>query len=368
MTASKSFIVVVAMLCLMATVALAHRPSPSPSPSPKPTVFVFTDVNTDDFMALKLILKYSNVKVGGFVAGCAGFCNMGPGIQNLFGLLKFMDRDDVPVWAGEAYASTEIDSGNYSCTFQKTVPLFPKGKTWADTILGLNQRYPRLTDPQRNYYPGFPQVYEPLRAAIAALDGPVEFLSLGTLTEIDYLFRRYPDLKQRVRRITIMGGAVHVPGNLFFPRGSAPNTVAECNIYLDPHSARNVFVSGVPIRLVPLDATNAFQLSWEFLNEFDDVARTKEAKFVKDLLILIKNNSAATSMYSLWDPLTAAILADHSIIFEEETVNMTVVTSGSQTGRTVIDNVEGKPVQVVLTADPDFYDIFIDKLNRRRRW
>ncbi|ELR12065.1 inosineuridine preferring nucleoside hydrolase family protein [Acanthamoeba castellanii str. Neff] len=340
MTASKSFIVVVAMLCLMATVALAHRPSPSPSPSPKPTVFVFTDVNTDDFMALKLILKYSNVKVGGFVAGCAGFCNMGPGIQNLFGLLKFMDRDDVPVWAGEAYASTEIDSGNYSCTFQKT----------------------------RNYYPGFPQVYEPLRAAIAALDGPVEFLSLGTLTEIDYLFRRYPDLKQRVRRITIMGGAVHVPGNLFFPRGSAPNTVAECNIYLDPHSARNVFVSGVPIRLVPLDATNAFQLSWEFLNEFDDVARTKEAKFVKDLLILIKNNSAATSMYSLWDPLTAAILADHSIIFEEETVNMTVVTSGSQAGRTVIDNVEGKPVQVVLTADPDFYDIFIDKLNRRRRW
>ena len=209
-----------------------HNPRPSQSPQPpKPTVFIFNDVNIDDFMAIKFLLKNSHLEVGGLIPGCAGFCNMGPGIQNLFGLLAYMDRDDVPVWAGEAYASAELDSGNYSCKYQKTVPLFPRGKVWADTAVGLNQRYPRLTDPERNYYPGFPQVYDRLPQAVAEIDGPIVFLSLGTLTEIDYLFRRFPELKQRVDRIYIMGGAVNVPGNLFFPRGNVPNTYAECNMY-----------------------------------------------------------------------------------------------------------------------------------------
>jgi hypothetical protein len=114
MTMSKLFIVVVVMLCLMATITLAHHLSPSP----KPTVFVFTDVNMDDFMVLKLILKYSNINMGRFVAGCTGFCNMCPSIQNLFTLLKFMDHNNMPMWA---YALAEINSGNYAHTFQKTI-------------------------------------------------------------------------------------------------------------------------------------------------------------------------------------------------------------------------------------------------------
>jgi inosine-uridine nucleoside N-ribohydrolase len=366
----------VLLATLLALVVLAQasggghghgHPRPSRSPEPvKPTVFIFNDANIDDYMAIKLLLKYSNIHVAGLVPGCAGFCNMGPGIQNMFGLLSYLGREDVQVWAGEAYASSEIDSGNYSCTFQKTVPEFPRGKVWADTALGLNQRYPRLTDPTRNYYPGFPQVYDRLPQAIAAIDGPIIFLSLGTLTEIDYLFRRFPEIKQRVERIYIMGGAVNVPGNLFFPRGRVPNTVAECNIYLDPHSARNVFISGVPITLVPLDATDDFPIHDDFVAELDEVARTREATWVHALLAKLREFG---SSISLWDPLAAGVLGNPSLIEEQVTLNMTVVIdSATQMGRTVVDNVEGKPVQVVLKASQNFYDEFIYKLNQRARY
>ncbi len=197
----------------------------------KPQVFIFTDANTDDVQAIKLLLKYSNVEVAALIPDCAGFCNMGPAIQNLFGLLHFMNRDDIPIWAGQAYASAEIDSGEYGCRYAKTVPLFPKGKIWADTILGLNRRYP--TPPEnRNYYPNYTTVFEHLPQAVAATSGPVYFLSLGAFSTIDFLYRANPWLVQRVDRLFVMGGAVFVPGNLFFPKGHAPNTVAECNMYV----------------------------------------------------------------------------------------------------------------------------------------
>ncbi|ELR19344.1 Inosine-uridine preferring nucleoside hydrolase [Acanthamoeba castellanii str. Neff] len=290
---------------------------------PKPKVFIFTDANTDDVQAIKLLLKYSNVEVAALIPDCAASATW-----NLFGLLHFMDRDDIPIWAGQAYASAEIDSGDYGCRYAKTVPLFPKGKIWADTILGLNRRYPHPPE-NRNYYPNYTTVFTNLPQAVAATDGPVYFLSLGAFSTIDFLYRQNPWLVQR---------------------WIASSSWAALSSYTDPEAARAVFTSGTPITLVPLDATNAFQLSWDWLNSFGAIARTKEARFCHDLLALIKNNSASTSMYSLWDPLTAAILADPSLIVEQVTLNLTVAITGDQ---------------VVLEADPNFFSVFVNKLNQR---
>lgn len=53
-----------------------------------------------------------------------------------------------------------------------------------------------------------------------------------------------------------MGGVVDVPGNVGASHGGIDNMAADWNIYVDPRAAAIVLQSGVPITLVPLDATN----------------------------------------------------------------------------------------------------------------
>jgi inosine-uridine nucleoside N-ribohydrolase len=70
------------------------------------------------------------------------------------------------------------------------------------------------------------------------------------LTNLAVTLTEHPELVSRIERVVIMGGAVDVEGNV-------PDTPrAEWNLYVDPEAARIVVESGVPILLVPLDATN----------------------------------------------------------------------------------------------------------------
>lgn len=89
-----------------------------------------------------------------------------------------------------------------------------------------------------------------LRTALrAAPDASVEVLTLGPLTNLAaFLSRDGALLRQKVRRLTLMGGALFDAGNV------APQI--EFNIACDPRAARAVLRSGVPQRWVPLDVTH----------------------------------------------------------------------------------------------------------------
>ena len=70
-------------------------------------------------------------------------------------------------------------------------------------------------------------------------------IALGPLTNVARALRRSPRLADRLERIVVMGGAVESPGNV------TPH--AEFNTYNDPIAAAEVFDSGAPVTLVPLD-------------------------------------------------------------------------------------------------------------------
>ncbi len=367
-THKSSFLFLLVLLVALFTISTLAKKHPKPPKPVKPVVIIDSDVNTDDMMAIKYLLKYDEVQVKAITVAATGFCNVGPGINNLFGLLAFMDRNDVLVAPGEAYADIEITSGDYGFHYQKAVPLWPKGKIWADTLLGMTRHYPRLPA-DRYFHVGMPNYTVVIPQVIndTPAGTPIYILSTGPMTNINRLFRSQPWIKERITRIYAMGGAIYAAGNLFWPKGKVDNTYAECNMYGDPDSAKAVFASGVPITLVPLDATNYLQTTWDFINGME--TDTKEAKFVHDLLFLIKNNSASTSMFSLWDPLTAGMLVDNALSVNTTTLNLDVITdwNSGELGRTVIDDVNGHPVQVVLKPDVNFYNIFTDKLNERQK-
>lgn len=82
---------------------------------------------------------------------------------------------------------------------------------------------------------------------LRAADGPVTLVPTGPLTNVALALLKAPEVKTKVERIVLMGGAVG-QGNV------TPS--AEFNIYVDPEAAHVVFSSGLPITMVGLEVTH----------------------------------------------------------------------------------------------------------------
>ena len=78
--------------------------------------------------------------------------------------------------------------------------------------------------------------------------GSVTLAPIGPLSNIAMAMQRAPDIIPRIRQIILMGGAYFEVGNI--------TPAAEFNIYVDPHAAKVVFASGVPVTMMPLDVTH----------------------------------------------------------------------------------------------------------------
>ncbi len=77
--------------------------------------------------------------------------------------------------------------------------------------------------------------------------GQLHVLATGPCTNLARALRATPELAARVASVTVMGGAVRVPGNV--------TPAAEANIGDDPVAAAEVLAAPWPVTLVPLDVT-----------------------------------------------------------------------------------------------------------------
>ena len=74
----------------------------------------------------------------------------------------------------------------------------------------------------------------------------VTFIETAPMTNLALLLRVFPEVKDKIRRIVFMGGAV---------KGGNVTPAAEFNIYADPEAAKIVFKAGIPLVMCGLDAT-----------------------------------------------------------------------------------------------------------------
>jgi inosine-uridine nucleoside N-ribohydrolase len=80
----------------------------------------------------------------------------------------------------------------------------------------------------------------------------VSIIAIGPLTNVATAINDAPDIKDRIREISIMGGSTTF--------GNA-TPAAEFNIYADPEAASIVFASGIPVRMAGLNVTTSFGIA-----------------------------------------------------------------------------------------------------------
>jgi len=186
-------------------------------------------------------------------------------------------------------------------------------------------------------------------ATVNASPEPVTIFVSGPQTNLAQALQLDAHIIEKIAAVYIMGGAVYVPGNI---RGAAPesdNEVAGWNMYSDPQAAKEVFASGLPLFLVPLDATNHVKLNAEDIQPWREGGLTAGFAFdiYKSMLEKFGGRDAET-----WDLMTAAIMLDPSLC-GFVALRLDVITEdGATSGQTVVDEGGAPNVEVCLSPDP----------------
>lgn len=97
-----------------------------------------------------------------------------------------------------------------------------------------------------------PAAAEAMAAAVRRRGRRLTLVALGPLTNVAGVLETDAGALAGLGRLVVMGGAVDVPGNV--------TPAAEFNLHVDPEAAARVFAAGLPLDLVPLDATRQARL------------------------------------------------------------------------------------------------------------
>jgi purine nucleosidase/pyrimidine-specific ribonucleoside hydrolase len=179
---------------------------------------------------------------------------------------------------------------------------------------------------------------------------PITILATGSMTNLAQALRIEPSIASKIARVHIMGGAVYVPGNLREGSKTAKNTTAEWNIWVDPVAAQQVFSSGLPLYLTPLDATNQVKMT-----KADSAAwratGTPEAIVASNLLEWFFTTISSSSV-SNWDTVAAIHLSEPSFCSVTPLHLDVKTTPGDDQGRILTDSTKPPNVNVCLKPNP----------------
>ncbi|KAK1551813.1 hypothetical protein Q3G72_005220 [Acer saccharum] len=344
-------------------------------------ILLDTDVDTDDFFALLYLLKLqrSEFQLEAVTINTNAWTDAGHSVNQIYDILYMMGRDDIAVGVGGEGGILEdgtilpdvggylpiIEQGHTTigyCRYRQAIPIGFGGRLDINTNFGI----------RKEFLPQGSRKYIPLRQATAQrvlIDkisaGPISVIVIGAHTNLAVFLMSNPHLKRNIEHIYVMGGGVRSknptgccpknsskpcqprqcgdPGNLFTVYNSNP--YAEFNIFGDPFAAYKVFHSGIPITLVPLDATNTIPISHDFFEHFEQHQDTFESQYIFKSLKMARDtwfDDQFYTSYFMWDSFTSGVAVSimqnshnhngENEFAEMEYMNITVVTSNEPYG------------------------------------
>jgi purine nucleosidase len=266
----------VALLLALLVVPIAPlRAQNSALPAGTPEkVIIDTDIgdDIDDAFAIALALKSPELDILGITTT---FGDTEARAKIVDRLLGEAGRTDIPVLAGTPTRTTNVmnqrrfgEGGHFARASHPSA---------ADFILEQIRRYP----------------------------GQITLIAIGPLMNVGALIDKDPQTFLKLKRVVMMGGSIDCGyGELWFCPQRGPD--AEWNIINDIPSAKKLFLSGVPLYVMPLDST---QLK---LDETKRAYLFKQGTPLTDSLTLLYHEWGQQTP-TLFDPVTVAFILDPKI-------------------------------------------------------
>jgi inosine-uridine nucleoside N-ribohydrolase len=317
-------------------------------------LLIDTDPGIDDALALLLAFASPDITVEA-ITTVAGNVGVDQATRNLFRILEVIQPTPPPTIGRGAAAPLRR-------------PLVTANDVHGDDGLG---NLDRLVNPEgRHRYPAPPPSIEMRDAADVILETAdrlreeLILVAIGPLTNLATALQKEPHGLSRVARIIVMGGAIAAPGNI--------TPAAEFNFYVDPEAAAAVFEAGLPIELVPLDATRQAVLrQGEFGRRLHGSA-SPIAGFVADFTRhgFAFGAERGDAGITLHDPLALALALDPSLATLEP-LHVEIECEGRVTRgmsvadrRPMVSHRKRRPnCRVALSVDaPRFLPLFLDRL------
>ncbi len=303
------------------------------------------DPGHDDAVAILLALASpGEIEIAG-ISVVGGNVVLDATVLNTRKILHLVQRDDIVVYAG--------------CPRPMLRPMVTAEHVHGDTGLdsGSGQALPEPVTPVSALH-AVNFIIDTVRNGKA---GEITLVATGPLTNVAVAFAMAPDIVGRLKEVIIMGGAGFEPGNI--------TPAAEFNIYVDPHAARSVFESGVPLTMFGLDITHQMKITPERLQAIGSNGG-RVGKVVADLLDFFNRYDIGKYGWDgapLHDPCTIAYLIDPEL-FSGRPMHVVVDTAeGPSLGRTVTDwfAVTGQQPNTTVITDGNadrFFELIVQRI------
>ena len=281
--------------------------------------------------------------------------------RNALAVLHLFGRDDVPVYPG-------VDHPIAPATLPKMRGTTPDERAQAYARWQNGGADGWQTDaswsPRAPEAPG--SAVDFIITAAREYGPDLTIVPTGAMTTMATVFRNAPDLKDSGVNVTLMGGALTLPGNV--------SPAAEANISQDPEAADYLFKCGARTTMIGLDVTHQTALTREKAHEWASLG-TQAGDFLVTMTdyyidFYLKNQPEIRGC-GLHDPLAVAAALDPSLVTTFG-FNLQVDLEGPFRGRTIGDRSRlqdpDKHTQVALGVDvPEFLGRFMTRVTAAAR-
>ncbi len=208
----------------------------------KEPIIIDTDAGVDDTMALLLALRSPELDVKA-ITTVHGNAELEDCTKNVLQVLEMTGNRSIPVAQGAAAPLIKK-------------PVYGKYIHGENGIGGFINPAPVISSIKDHAVECIESILDEHE------EKSITLVALGPLTNFALLIAKNREIVKKIKRIIFMGGTYLTPGNA--------TPVASANLFHDPHAARIVYDSGVPIVSVGLDACKKFFFTEKEIEKFSE--------------------------------------------------------------------------------------------------